>query len=918
MSFDPNINNLIFKVMELGAAQCVDKKVIDSKVRELSNHILKISSSEAQKRFVVSLITDRSIREELCNLIGIEKFEVLGEPPEIFNQYEFLEGMTNAHKVLLHKIIPEDKREEVLKRGERLIDQELSGQDKIVIFVGILTIFTPELSKDAEGNYEKFIQKIPSNQRADVISHALLFHHKGMGEDVFDLIVSLGETPQEERNGIAELACKFCKGMSGNQIAIIITEFGRVPRGEREDVANHVAKFFGGEGQLKPDIITGISSISLGQREGVIKLALEFFGRNEPHLGLIIRSFGPIPETERQDVAEHALKLFAKGLKFDIIIEALGKTPRDEREEFVKDGSKLLYPEMAYFIAARFLNEIPNEIRSDFVEQLIEEKTSGYELFDILEEMSKFQNREMFFSIVYKFKEIEGYPLKVIEYLTSRLDLGGSEDGIYKFYNYASSFFHKGMSINEMNQVVESSRFQDPEIYFSTVSKFKGIEGYPLEIVEYLISREDKNETYKLIEQSSSFFQKERSFSEIKQILDLIAIIPQEKRKNLILDAKRLYDDKMKWSDQMSVLFVMHATPYHNKNLEAAEKYFTPEMPWTTKLNLFLYLNKDDPVNSVIEQLIHPVMKEEDIEKDFEMDINLDDFFAPIPTSSMFADTDLVITKDDFKGNTLNGIKLTELKEIELMADYIFSGKTRILIDDQDKQFEKEVQGYIKKLLTRAVGRKLIKSVMMNHSIRSLVIKPGIKSVQGVDSHGNLYIKLSSKNEKVHEGHGKGTEIIAYSSPNFMGLGHELIHASHYSSYTEDLSDTNPTLHADYDNLEEQMTITGFRENIKLPEFSMSASLPFKEDGWDFENKQSVFNKRNFSEINERNLQAAFADSKTLFYPRSSHRGFSDKDTTTFLMKEKIANNLFHQMMNVPSDLRKDYQRLYNLIRPIK
>lgn len=153
-----------------------------------------------------------------------------------------------------------------------------------------------------------------------------------------------------------------------------------------------------------------------------------------------------------------------------------------------------------------------------------------------------------------------------------------------------------------------------------------------------------------------------------------------------------------------------------------------------------------------------------------------------------------------------------------------------------------------------------------------------------------------------------------------------------------------PTMHPDYDDLEEQITISGFKKNEELEELKemdIQEELKELEIAEDFEGPEEVkaseiwekllesekreeleeliklrkfdYSKENFDLINERNLHAAFARSNQLFYPRSSHHGFQreqilyDPSIALVFTRNRILNHLTQAKLKAPLNLQKAY-----------
>lgn len=240
---------------------------------------------------------------------------------------------------------------------------------------------------------------------------------------------------------------------------------------------------------------------------------------------------------------------------------------------------------------------------------------------------------------------------------------------------------------------------------------------------------------------------------------------------------------------------------------------------------------------------------DETIEK---LNTSLDKFMRPLSKDSLFYDTDLIIIDETFTGTLpLNGIKQSELNRTELLFKNICDGKEIIKImnaSDHDT-FKNTTENMIKKLLTRNIGRKLIQKVIENTFITKLKIIPGAECLHRTMLDRNEVVITLGDKPPIKAYHPSGN-FIPQDIPLFLALAHELIHASHLPRMDERFS--APTFSPEYDNLEEQLTITGLKEDLAL------------------EHDPTL----DYDELNEWNITAAFTNTQNIYYPRFSAQFF--------------------------------------------
>jgi len=205
----------------------------------------------------------------------------------------------------------------------------------------------------------------------------------------------------------------------------------------------------------------------------------------------------------------------------------------------------------------------------------------------------------------------------------------------------------------------------------------------------------------------------------------------------------------------------------------------------------------------------------------------------------------------------LNGIKL---KDYHKICDFIRNaslGYANHIEVEGDSTFKKLIEDSLIILLTREIGRKLI------FTIESDISSPHPIAIQpGEDGHCFFYkneVRIIEMNpdpfaEQIYEVEEilpTGLKAIRkVPTPFFIDLAHELVHASHERKAFLRRLIQNPTLEPEYDNLEEQFTISGFLAKVNSAQATSD------------ENFHHLFRELTYSELNERTITAAFVDKK--------------------------------------------------------
>ncbi len=262
---------------------------------------------------------------------------------------------------------------------------------------------------------------------------------------------------------------------------------------------------------------------------------------------------------------------------------------------------------------------------------------------------------------------------------------------------------------------------------------------------------------------------------------------------------------------------------------------------------------------------------------------NISSYILDIPPASPFANTDLILFKDNYSGlMPLNGIRESELTETEQLLKKIEEGQSFLEIDTNDKLFFQEIVKEIKKLLTRNLGRKLINKVCQSHNKISIIKSFKITtSIYNFERKDTCYFAVDAGEGKIiHDPNAKFFMIginpsgkrCLFLLSSYIILGHELIHAiSPKISIDRELS---PSMEQEYDNLSEQKAITGLSENLSFPE---KEEGEFKTDE-EKEKECKSWIEANYQELNERDLTAVFTRRPAFFYPRMGHHGLFEHD----------------------------------------
>lgn len=178
---------------------------------------------------------------------------------------------------------------------------------------------------------------------------------------------------------------------------------------------------------------------------------------------------------------------------------------------------------------------------------------------------------------------------------------------------------------------------------------------------------------------------------------------------------------------------------------------------------------------------------------------------------ALFEDLGVEIFEDDFQGELpLHGIKRSDYIRAKKILKDIASGNSNIKIDENaTPEFRQAVLTDILILLTRPTSRALFFEIddccldtvtIIQGNSPGFFIKDAATAQKCIILPKTLYSAVISETPN--------KEKFFSPLPRYVAIGHELIHYLH-SCTTGCLSDYLPTLDEDFDDLEEQFTITG-------------------------------------------------------------------------------------------------------------
>lgn len=269
---------------------------------------------------------------------------------------------------------------------------------------------------------------------------------------------------------------------------------------------------------------------------------------------------------------------------------------------------------------------------------------------------------------------------------------------------------------------------------------------------------------------------------------------------------------------------------------------------------IFINLNEQDQKINILAK--DQLMKWGDLPDDYcyqEVDLNT---IVTLPQTDFSKHTDLVVFKDSVDHQLpLNGIRQSEFEEYNRLYEAIMTNQTKIKLEEFP-EFKSVLSQAIATILSRSLGRQLIKNILTSSSCQTINIVPSLgKTEVTYPETGKPSIHLNIKNEaKAIVQLSNGQRFIV-QRPLSVVLFHELTHLDEKTKKLSYSGSSDPILHKTYTNLEEQVTITGF---VYPPGFQD------KNDDWSAFNYDPLYYS-----INENN----FAASLRLEGVRVSHKG---------------------------------------------
>lgn len=237
----------------------------------------------------------------------------------------------------------------------------------------------------------------------------------------------------------------------------------------------------------------------------------------------------------------------------------------------------------------------------------------------------------------------------------------------------------------------------------------------------------------------------------------------------------------------------------------------------------------------------------EDIEFYEELSSKLDEQMVSIDKNDPFYQTDLIVFKDTYSGHLpLNGIREKDFKATKELFNKIASGNSNIKICSEESDPD-DVLANILILLSREVGRDLIKQVTEVGKVLIISIDEcGDSSIK----HGDGYSVMSFNpyaSANIVNSPRDGRKFLT-PSPGFITFAHECIHFLHSEGreYSK-VKNSSPTMGKDYQNGEEQRTISGFIKNF---------APDFKSKETDFETNDLVQDE--YDSLNEHRFDSNF------------------------------------------------------------
>ncbi len=203
-----------------------------------------------------------------------------------------------------------------------------------------------------------------------------------------------------------------------------------------------------------------------------------------------------------------------------------------------------------------------------------------------------------------------------------------------------------------------------------------------------------------------------------------------------------------------------------------------------------------------------------------------------------FDATDIEIYPDDYSGEIpINGIKEAEYQSIKTLYEDILQGRSTITFDPKLPQgIRRLLEMDLILLMTRPTSRRLLTTVCQ----RQVPLKLAQGAFRYLRYFNTVYVDpLMLKSNVSRERNDEENNFFS-PSPHFIPVAHEFIHALfehlHGSNTVVKFSMSNSTLDEKFDNLNEQLVITG-ESGEKMGNFDINEQqicrefgIPYRED----------------------------------------------------------------------------------------
>ncbi len=261
------------------------------------------------------------------------------------------------------------------------------------------------MSKEEKSFILEAIQKLPSEEREDIIARALPLMRDDMsGKKKARILEKIQEIPHEEREDVINLALSLMSDdTSPDHKIYILNAIQRIPSEEKNDVKQRALLLITSNmsGVEKVKILEAIRVIPSKEREDVIQHALFFIASNMSgeEKAKILRAVQEIPSEERDDVIQRSLRLMQDHLTSNqkaSILKMIREIPSQERDDVIQQALLPLInhgmTEDLKVLTLKIFQQIPSQERRDFVEQtlpLLQNDMKKWDIIPLLETVQK-------------------------------------------------------------------------------------------------------------------------------------------------------------------------------------------------------------------------------------------------------------------------------------------------------------------------------------------------------------------------------------------------------------------------------------------------------------------------------------------------------------------------------------------------